>query len=191
MTTSSRWGMAVIVAALFPVSGCTQSGLVPFMVADTTGGICNTAAQGSANPQIVIDSNGNTGSFVVTSILLKTADTGVPTSGFVALSINSVRIDGTLFDTRTGNLVGPTDGTGVLESADLMGTPVRRSSFGGSQEPGGNFPHQIVADSDGSDDIRVQLFCRSDDQDLNVAVVAAAGWKQPDDTITVRYIPGS
>ncbi len=191
MTKSLGKGIGVIVATLFSMSGCAQSGYVPFTVADTTAGICNTAAQGSANPRIEIDSDGEQGSFVVTSILLKTADTGVPTTGFRFLSINSVVIDGTRFDTRTGNLVGPTDGSGVLESADLMGTPVRRSSFGGSQEPGGNFPHQIVADSEGSRDIIVSLFCRSDAEDLNIAIVAAAGWKQPDETITVTYIPGT
>ena len=164
--------------------------LVPFMELDFTGGICNTAVEGSANPEIIINSDGVEGHFVVTSVLLKTDGTGVPTTGFFALSINSVRIDGTLFDTRTGNLVGATDGSGVLESADLMGTPVRRSSFSGDQEPGGNFPHQIVAESDGNEDIRIRLFCRSDDEDLDIAVVAASGWKHPDDTITVTLVPG-
>ncbi len=71
-----------------------------------------------------------------------------------------------------------------------MGTPVRRGSHDAGPGPGGNFPHQIVAHSEGSRDISVTLFCRSDEQDLNVAVVAAAGWKQPDDSITVTYIPG-
>ncbi len=191
MIRSLGKGIGVAVATLFAMSGCTQSGYVPFMVADTSGGICNTAAAGSANPRIEIDGRGAPGTFVVTSILLKTAGTGVPVTGFRFLSINSVNIDGTNFDTRTGNLVGPTDGTGVLESADLMGTPVRRSSFGGSLEPGGNFPHQIVAENAGSRDIIVQLFCRSDSEDFSIATVAVAGWKRPADTVTVTYVPGS
>ena len=165
--------------------------LVPFIVMDSTGGVCNSAGAGSANPEIIIESDGGEDNFVVTSVLLKTASPGVPVSGFFALSINSVRINGTLFHTRTGNLVGATDGSGVLESADLMGTPIRRSSFFGDQEPGGNFPHQIVAENVGSNDIVIRLFCRSDDDDLNIAVVAAAGWKRPNDTITVTLIPGS
>ena len=189
MTKSSRGGIALLVAALFPITGCTQPH-VPFMVMAPTGGICNTAAQGSANPQIEIDSDGEQGSFVVTSILLKTADTGVPTTGFFALIVNGLSIDGTRFDILTGNLVGPTAGSGVLESADLMGTPVIRGWPPEGQDPGGNFPHQIVANSEGSRDIVVSLFCRTDDEDLNIAVVAAAGWKQPDDSITVTYIPG-
>lgn len=172
------------------VDSMGQDRLVPFKVVDTTGGICNTTAQGSANPQILINSDGAEGSFVVTSILLKTAGTGVPITGFVALSINSVTIDGMNFDTRTGNLVGATDGYGVLESADLMGTPVRRSSFSGNQDPGGNFPHQIVASSDGINDIRIRMFCRSDDEDLDIAAVAVSGWKQAGENITVTYVPG-
>ncbi|NIM49708.1 MAG: hypothetical protein GTN62_05630 [Gemmatimonadales bacterium] len=190
MIKSSRVGIAVLVAALFPITACTPPPHVPFIVMDTTGGICNTAAQGSANPRIEIENHAEAGTFVVTSILLKTADTGVPTTGFVALLVNSLSIDGTRFHTLTRNLVGPTAGSGVLESADLMGTPVIRGWPPEGQDPGGNFPHQIVANNEGSRDISVSLFCRSDDQDLNIAVVAAAGWKQPDDSITVTYIPG-
>ena len=191
MTKSLSKGIGVIAATLFSTSGCEQ--YVPFTVADTTGGICNTAARGSANPQIVIDSDGEQGSFVVTSILLKTAAPGVPATGFLFLTINSVVIDGLRFDTRTGNVIDLAGGSGVLESADLMGTPVRRNSSAGSKEPesGGNFPHQIVADSEGSRDIIVTLFCRSDDEDFNIAVVAAAGWKRSGDTITVTYLPGT
>lgn len=168
-----------------------QNNLAPFKVVDSTGGICNAAATNSANPQILVESDGTEGNFVVTSILLKTAGTGVPTSGFFALSINSVTINGMKFDTRTGNLVGATDGSGVLESADLMGTPVRRSHMSGSQEPGGNFPHQIVANSYGLNDIMVRLFCRSDIEDLNISAVAVSGWKQAGENISVTYIPGN
>ena len=167
-----------------------QNSLVPFKIVNSTGGICNTAASGSANPQILIEGDGSEGNFVVTSILLKTAGTGVPITGFFALSINSVTINGMKFDTRTGNLVGATDGSGVLESADLMGTPVRRSNFGGTQNPGGNFPHQIVASSNGLNDILVRLFCRSDIEDLNIAAVAVSGWKKAGENISVTYIPG-
>ena len=173
------------------VDALDQSGaLVPFKVTNT-GGICNTAAVGSANPEIHIESDGTSGNFVVTSILVKTGGTGVPTTGFVALSVNTVTIDGLKFDTRTGNLVGATDGSAVLESADLMGMPVRRSHLSGGQEPGGNFPHQIVAESDGSTDIKIRLFCRTDVEDLDIARVAVSGWKQADENISVSYVPGN
>lgn len=168
-----------------------QNNMVPFKVVDTTGGICNAALTNSANPEIHINSDGTDGDFVITSILLKTAGTGVPITGFYALSINSVTINGLKFDTRTGNLVGATDGSGVLESADLMGTPIRRTHMSGTQDPGGNFPHQIVAESNGVNDVMVRLFCRSDDEDLNIAAVAVSGWKKPSDNISVSYIPGN
>ena len=109
---------------------------------------------------------------------------------FFALSINSITIDGFKYDTRTGNLVGATDGSAVLESADLMGTPVRRSHFSGEMNPGGNFPHQVVAESDGVNDVRIRLFCRSDIEDFDIAAVAVSGWKRTNENISVSYIPG-
>ncbi len=104
MIKSSRVGIAVLVAALFPITACTPPPHVPFIVMDTTGGICNTAAQGSANPRIEIENHAEAGTFVVTSIFLKTA--GVPMNGFRFLSTVSVRIDDMSFDARTENLVG-------------------------------------------------------------------------------------
>ena len=161
-------------------------GYVPFRV-EIAGGICNTAGAGSANPEILIDSDGGRGTFVVTSILIKT---NLPLTGFSFLSVNSLRIDGTKYDTRTQNLIEFV-GTGVEESADLMGTPIRVDSLGGTAPPtGGRFPTQIIADSAGTDDIRIQLFCRSDVSDLDLDIVSVAGWKRPVDTITVTYVPG-
>ncbi len=118
------------------------------------------------------------------------APPGIPTSGFQFLSVNSVAIDGERFDTGTGTLMGPTAGTGVAESFDIMGTPVGRTQSPGDPKPGGNFPHQIVADSEGDSDIRVMLFCRTDQEDLSFDRLLVAGWKQPGDTITLTYIPG-
>jgi hypothetical protein len=160
---------------------------VPFKV-ETLGGICNTAAVGSANPRIIIDSSGTSGSFVVSSVLVKTSD--IPATGFQFLSLNSVTINGTLFDTSTANLTGNAGGTAVLESFDLLGAPVRRSSIVADYTPGGNVPHQIVADSAGFNDVDIQLFCRTDIEDLNIQTVVVAGWKRLDETITVTYVPG-
>jgi hypothetical protein len=162
-------------------------GLVPFKV-EAPGGICNTAAFPSANPEILIDSDGED-PFVVTSILIGTGPQNP--SGYEFLSINSVRINGLLFDTRTGNLVAPVGGFGVNESADLMGTPIRRASLTADEEPGGNFPHQIVAEGTGTDDIEIQLFCRADSFDLDIDFVLVAGWQPPDDLITATYTPGN
>jgi hypothetical protein len=177
--------------ALQDIDAKLDAVVVPFKVVDLTGGICDSAGPGTSVPEIHIDSDGATGSFVVVSILLRTAAPGVPETGFRAFSVNNVIIDGELFDTRTGNLLGPTDGSGVLESVDLMATPVRRSADLDDPLPGGGFPHQIVADSDGSDDIRIRLFCSSDDDDLNIDGLLVSGWKRPADTITVTYEPGS
>jgi hypothetical protein len=161
--------------------------LMPFKT-EAPGGICNTVLAPSANPEILIDSDDDT-AFVVTSILVRTAPQNP--SGYEFLSVNSVRIDGLLFDTRTQNLTAAVDGFGVHEAADLMGTPIRRSSLLDDDEPGGNFPHQIVAEGAGPDDIEIQLFCRTDTTDLDIETVLVSGWKAPDATITATYIPGN
>lgn len=160
----------------------------PFKV-QIGGGTCNTAAAGSANPRIIIDGNATTGTFLVTSVLVKTAD--IPLSGFVALSLNSIRIDGTSYDTRTPNLTGSAGGSGVQESFDILGTPVALSGDLNDHTPGANVPHQIVASSGGSSDIDIQLFCRSDVDDLDILNVVVSGWKQSSESVTVTYVPGS
>jgi len=161
---------------------------VPFKVG-IAGGICNTAAIGSANPEIQIDGNAPGGTFLVNSILLKTDS--VPINGFFSLNVNTVTIDGTRFDTRTATLVGHVEGTGVDHSVDIMGTPVRVTGSQDQYNPGGNFPHQIVANSAGASDIVVQFFCRSDLEDLNITTILVSGWKRAPETITVTYLPGS
>ena len=152
------------------------------------GGLANSALAGSANPEIYIDSDGQAGTFVVTSIVIKT---NVPGSGFQYLLVNRHIVDGTLFDTRTQNLVTAL-GSAVRESADLMGAPIRVDSLGGTAPPtGGTFPSEIVAENAGVDDIRVTLFARSDLFDMDIETVAVCGWKRPKDTISVSYVPGS
>jgi hypothetical protein len=71
-----------------------------------------------------------------------------------------------------------------------MGTPVRRTGIEDPEE-GGNVPHQITAEGAGSSDIPVLLFCASDLQDMNLATILVAGWKKPDDTVTVTYVEGN
>ena len=165
--------------------------VVPFKVMEITGGLCDSAGAGTSNPVINIDSDGAEGEFVVTSIVIKTASPGVPLTGFRDLTVNHVQIDGERFDMPTGNLLGPTSGTGVLESADIMGTPVRRSSDADAPIAGGNFPHQIVAQSEGVEDVSVELFCSSVDDDLTFDKILVAGWKRPADTVTVTFVPGN
>jgi len=175
-------------AAPAPPAQPLPGGLVPFVVG-TLGGLANSAAVNSANPEIVIDSDGAAGHFVVTSLLIE-AD--ADHDGFGALAANSVEIDGFRFDTRTDNLIGPIDGLGVVESADLMGAPVRVL---GLSEPdmryGGSFPREIVAENAFADDIRVELFARSEIVDLEIDKIRVAGWKRPGDTISVTYLPGN
>ncbi len=160
---------------------------VPFKV-ESAGGLCDSGPSGSSNPKIVIDSDGRA-TFVVTSILVKRGF--MNPVDFTFLSVNSVEIDGTVFDTRTGNLFGPLGGEfAVMQSADILGMPVRLAGLLPDPQPGGNVPHQIVADGDGDLDIRVQLFCRSDFQDMNIETILVAGWKKPRDTVSVTYVPG-
>lgn len=160
---------------------------VPFKV-EIAGGLCDSAPAPSSNPEIVIDSDG-TDTFVVTSILIKRAP--MNPVDFMFLSVNTVRINGTSFDTTTGNLFGPIGPEfAVLQSADILGMPVRQTSII-DPEPGGNVPHQIVASGVGAQDINVRLFCRSDNQDMSLATILVAGWKKPADTISVIYVPGN
>lgn len=160
----------------------------PFKV-EIAGGLCDSGPSPSSNPEILIDSNG-TDNFVVTSILVKRGF--MNPVDFTFLSVNTVRVNGVSFDTRTGNLFGPIGGEfGVLQSADILGMAVRQTSAIVDSVPGGNVPHQIVASGAGAEDIKVRLFCRSDNQDMNLATILVAGWKKPGDTITVTYIPGN
>ena len=160
---------------------------VPFKV-EIAGGLCDSGPAPSSNPEIVIDSDG-TDTFVVTSILIKRAP--MNPVDFMFLSVNTIRINGTSFDTRTGNVFGPIGGEfAVLQSADILGMPVRQTSIVDST-PGGNVPQQIVANGVGAEDIKVGLFCRSDNRDMSLATILVAGWKKPADAISVIYVPGN
>jgi hypothetical protein len=161
---------------------------VPFKV-QIEGGLCDSAAAPSSNPRIVVDSDGRD-PFVITSILIKRAPQN-PVD-FLFLAVNEVEINGTTFATRTGNLFDPLFGEFAVEqSADIMGMPVRRGGNIMAPEPGGNVPHQIVAEGETTDDVRVRLFCRSDNQDLSLESIVVAGWKKKRHTVTVTYVPGN
>ena len=164
-------------------------GMVPFTTR-TPGGICNSANVGSANPVIRIDSDGDD-PFVVTSVLVKTAQQPSGQQGYTFFSVNSVTLNGYPFDTRTGNLTAPVDGWAVQESADLMGTPIRRGSVSQSGAEGGNFPHQLVASGQSNTDISIRMFCRADQWDLSIEAVQVSGWKPPADNVSVVYVPGN
>jgi hypothetical protein len=179
-----------VVNALQALRDRIDAQVVPFKVV-IPGGLCDSAGQGTSTPALTIDSDGAEGEFVVTSILLGTTPPGIPTTGFEAFSINLVDIDSTRFFTRSGNILGPTDGDGVYESADIMGMPVRRNGDSDAPLAGGNFPHQIVAQSAGSGDIHIEFFCSTDDTDVSFAEIQVSGWKRPADTVTVTFTPGS
>ncbi len=179
-----------IVNALQALNSKVDALVVPFKVT-IAGGLCDSAGSGTSVPSIVIDSDGIDGEFVITSILLKTTAPGIPETGFRDLTLNHITIDGELFDTQTANLMGPAGGTGVLESADILGTPVRRTSDHEAPPLGGNVPHQVVAESAGASDVEVELFCSSTDDDLSFDTILVAGWKRPADTVTVTFNPGS
>lgn len=173
-------------APIQSIAGFAAAGprLVPFAV-EVPGGMANSAAVGSANPEIILDCDGDDGHLIVSSILIKS---NVPSTGFQFFRVNDLTLNGTEFDTRTINLIGLTDGSGVNESADLMGTPVRAGSTG---DTGGCFPREIIAENAGTDNVRVRFFARSDDSDLSVSTVRVSGWKRAEDTITLTYVPGN
>ena len=181
----SRAGFAVVVVGVIslvlPRDVAAQ--YIPFKV-QINGGLCDSGPSPSSNPTITIDSDST---FVVTSILIKRGP--MNPVDFTYLSVNTVSIDGTSFDTRTGNLFGPIGGEfAVLQSADILGMPVRQTGM--TSGPGGNVPHQIVAEGPGLGDISVQLFCRSDHRSMNIANILVAGWKPRGATVTVSYAPG-
>ena len=179
--------LTVIQQQLDAISARLDALYVPFKV-QVAGGLCDSGPSGSSNPRIVIDSDGAS-PFQVDSILIKRAFQN-PTD-FTFLALNGVEVDGTFFETRTANLFDPLFGEfAVQQAADIMGMPVRRGGTINSGKPGGNVPHRIVAEGDGSEDVKVMLFCRSDLQDLSIETVLVAGWKKPTDTITVTYVPG-
>lgn len=190
LSPGAAFAQAAVLNALQIINAKIDAQVVPFKVV-ISGGLCDSAGSGTSTPEIVIDSDGAEGEFVVTSILLKTEAPGIPETGFRDLTLNHIGIDGELFDTQTGNLMGPAGGSGVLESADILGTPVRRSEDHEAPPLGGNVPHQIVAQSTGASDVLVELFCSSTDDDLNFETILVAGWKRPADTITVTYTPGN
>lgn len=180
-----------MIGELQAVNAKLDAMVVPFTVAETTGGLCDSAGSGTSVPEITIDSDGTEGHFVITSVLILTASPGVPATGFRGFSINHVDIDGERFYTRTGDLLGRADGVGVHESVDLMGTPVRRNGDADVPVAGGNFPHQIVAISDDINDVSISMFCATDDDDLSFYRIQVSGWKRPADTVTVTFTPGS
>lgn len=180
-----------VVNALQALNAKIDAQVVPFKAESTTAGLCDSAGSGTSTPEIQIDSDGEAGEFVITSIMIRTVAPGIPETGFNAFSINHVDIDGERLYTRTGSLLGPTDGFGVFESVDIMGTPVRRNGDSDNPVAGGNFPHQIVAQSAGSNDVAVAFFCSTTDDDVSFDYVLVAGWKRPADTITVTFVPGS
>ena len=180
--TAAWLALAAFLTSVLPKDGVGQV-YVPFKV-QIAGGLCDGVPSPSSNPAITIDGDSL---FVVTSILIKRGP--MNPVDFAFLSVNSVNINGTLFDTRTGNLFGPIGAEfGVLQSADIMGMPVRQTGF--ASGPGGNFPHEIVAEGAGRNDVIVQLFCRSDHRPMNIATILVAGWKRPGTNVTVSYMPG-
>jgi len=177
-----------ILAQLDAINARLDDLYVPFKV-EIPGGMCNSMAAPSANPKIIIDSDG-ADPFTVTSLIVKRGFQN-PVD-FLFLSVNEITINGTVLAGPTGNLFDPVFGQFLLtQGADIMGMPVRRGGDVGNAEPGGNLPHEIVAEGDSPEDVRVQLFCRSDERDLEIETVLVAGWKKPTDTITVTYIPGN
>lgn len=181
---------AQILNALRAANAKLDAQVVPFKVM-IDGGLCDSAGPGTSNPVITIDSDGEEGEFVVTSILLKTTSPGIPETGFRDMVLNDIQIDGERFDTRTGQLLGATDGSGVLESGDILGTPIRRNGDKDAPVDGASVPHQIVAESAGADDVVVELFCSTTDEDVNFDKILVAGWKRPADSVTVTYTPGN
>ncbi len=162
-------------------AGDTGQHYVPFKVIKTDVGICDTAGASTSNPIIFIESAAESGTFMVTSILIQPSGT----TGNELLSVNLVTIDGRGFTLKTRNLAGGI--SPVDRGFDIMGVPLRTGHLQEPQKLGGSFPHTIVADSAGNNDITIRLFCRSDDSDVMINSIVVAGWKQANDRISLKY----
>jgi len=160
--------------------------LVPFIV-EIPGGLADSAGPGTSVPQVLIDCTGH-GKFVVTSVVL-CAHAGTFGS-FRAFSMNRMVIEGYPYYIVTENIVG-TPQTAAPNCADLLGMPRRNGPFG-TLPPGGNVPHEIIADAGGSPDIEFQMFASSSlTEDLNVPRIRVTGWKPRGETVSVDFIPGN
>lgn len=171
----------LVLSSLHVQAGDTGKHYVPFKVVKTDAGICDTAGASTSNPVIFIESAAESGTFMVTSILIQPSGT----TGKELLNVNLVIIDGRGFTLKTRNLTGGV--SPVDRGFDIMGVPLRTGKL---QEPlklGGSFPHTIVADSAGNNDITIRLFCRSDDSDVMINSIVVAGWKQANDRISLKY----
>ena len=178
------------------VSGLVQldfggGGYEPFTV-EVPGGLANSAAAGSANPEIRIGCSGASDTFSVTSIVI---ETDIPLTGFGALCVNHFRVDSSIYPTATQNIC---ENFGQSEAADLMGMPVRSESLTSplfASSPvvppvRGCFPTEIVGTTNTADSISIRLFARSDVVDLSIGRVLVSGWKLAGDEVTVTYVPG-
>jgi len=194
-TASTDAATKAYVDDAFAVSGVPY---VPFKTQIVLTGdeaICNAAADGSSNPRIRIDNPATSGTFMVTSVIIQ--PDGIPpiTSGAQFISTNEVIIDGQGYTLRSGNLIGGSSPASPVDRGfDIMGTPLTRTSVSLTLDHGGVFPHTIIADSAGINDIDIQLFCRFDEAITDavfISSVLVGGWKQLGDTINLTYIPGT
>jgi hypothetical protein len=157
----------------------TPKPMVPFAV-EVPGGLCTSQRDDdSTNPRIIINGTSTNGNheFVVNSVLI------IKTGGRerFSLELEAITIDGTRFDTKTDAILDRFGG-----AADLMGMGIRTIN-----EPmGGNVPHQIVASTADNNDVQFTLFCQSSSSDFGISTVRVSGWKNPNDVISVSWIPG-
>ena len=191
-TASTDAATKAYVDDAFAVSGVPY---VPFKTQIVLTGdeaICNRVATGSSNPRIIIDNPATSGTFMVTSVIIQPDGIPLSASGAQTISTNQAVIDGILYELRTGNLIG---GTSPADRGfDIMGAPLTRTSVGSTLDQGGVFPHTIIADSAGVNDIDIQLFCKFDEAITDavfISSVLVGGWKQSGDTINLNYLPGT
>jgi len=144
---------------------------VPFQLTKSPFGTCGPTGFGESPGLILIENTSTSGTFIVTSVIVK-VDTITATQ---TVRIASLIIDGDLYGvTNSGDLTG-TDT--FPQSFEVLGTPLLN---------GGNFPHQIVSNSAGSLDIRIEMRCASaGGGDVDFDIVTVSGWKLVADTITL------
>ncbi|MGH9923452.1 MAG: hypothetical protein ACRD38_11940, partial [Nitrososphaerales archaeon] len=127
--------------------------------------------------RIIINSDGTDGTFMVNSIVV---EVGIDAIGDV-VQVEGLRVDGVNFDFDQS----------VVN--DLTGLNSNRMAFdiiGASILGSGRYVQTIVAESDTTPDIEVELFCDADgvgDITIGDEDIIVSGWKKPTENISITY----
>jgi len=175
--TSSTFGLEEIKNEVRFIEGnVTDSIYIPFKkeISPLAGGfVCDLVDGGSSDTDtITINSDKTTGFFLITGINFVTSDVDEMQDEIAVLNI---LVDGGAFAFSSGDITGDLP-NGI--TFDIMGY----------QGVVGKFPHQIVAESNGAEDVKIIISCQAGTTtDIDFNLITVSGWKRADEQISVTY----